>query len=57
MESGFYENNFKSDFDIFPDKILEGLCSFFNILRAKGNAGFKFDKSMVRRDTGMVALA
>jgi hypothetical protein len=44
MESGFYENNFKSDFDTAPDKILEGLCSFYNILRAIGYAGFKFDK-------------
>lgn len=52
VELAFYENNFKSDVDNAPDKILEGLCYFFNVLRAKGYAGFKFDKSIVRRDVG-----
>jgi hypothetical protein len=52
MKSGSYENNFKSDVDTAHDRILEGLCSFFNILRAKGYAGFKFDKSIIRRDVG-----
>lgn len=52
MESGFCENNFKLDFDTAPDEVLEGLCSFYNILREKGYAGFKFDRSIVRRDVG-----
>ena len=52
MKSGSYENNFKSDFDTVRGRIHGGLCSFFNILRAKGYAGFKFDKSIIRRDVG-----
>jgi hypothetical protein len=52
VELAFYGNNFKSVVDSAPDKILEGLCYFFKVLQAKGYPGFKFDKSIVRRDVG-----